>query len=263
MSKIVTVRTKFTTTLLFVAILLIPSISAALAFPMQGVYLDPRISERNGLSLNWSGYAVTGSSGSVTGVSGSWVVPTVSCSSKTAYAAFWAGIDGFNSNTVEQAGVLAQCSSGRAFYSAWYEFYPNPSVTIGTITVMPGDKVYVSVTFSSGVFTVDLTDGSHTYTTSGTVSGAARSSAECITERPSIGGSITSLANFGTVSFGQYYTSISSTCAATISGVSQSLGGFGSVQGITMVNRHLVVLAQPSPLSTDGSSFTVQWRASS
>ena len=54
-------------------------------------------------SSNWSGYAVTGSAGSVTSPSGSWTVPAVTGSRfTTAYAAFWVGIDGFASNTVEQ-----------------------------------------------------------------------------------------------------------------------------------------------------------------
>ena len=61
----------------------------------------------NSCSLNWAGYAITSSAGSVTLVSGSFTVPTVSCSSSNAFAAFWVGIDGFNDNTVEQTGITA------------------------------------------------------------------------------------------------------------------------------------------------------------
>jgi len=75
-------------------------------------------------SLNWAGYAVTGSN--IVNVSGSFIVPSYSGQSSsagpksghqgggpgggstTSYAAFWAGIDGYNSNTVEQAGVLME-----------------------------------------------------------------------------------------------------------------------------------------------------------
>jgi hypothetical protein len=247
---------------LFIAILSLQGIAVLPAFATS---LGPRINEGSNQSLNWSGYAVTAASGSVSGVSGSWLVPSVTCNRQQTYAAFWAGIDGFNSGTVEQAGVLAQCSGGAAYYSAWYEFYPSPSVTISTLTVRPGDTVSVTVTYSGGVFYVTVTDGSQpSFSTSATVSGAARSSAECITERPSIGGSITKLADFGVVSFGQDYTGVSSTCYATISGVTGSFGSFGSsVQEITMVDNRLAVLAQPSPLSTDGSSFTVTWYRSS
>jgi hypothetical protein len=246
---------------LFIAILSLQGMAILPAFARS---LGPRINEGSSESLNWSGYAVTAASGSVAGVSGSWHVPSVTCNHGQTYAAFWAGIDGFSSGTVEQAGALAQCSGGAAYYSAWYEFYPSPSVTISTLTVRPGDTVSVTVTYSSGAFYVTVTDGSNKFSTSATVSGAARSSAECITERPSIGGSITKLANFGVVSFGQDYTGVSSTCYATINGVTGSFGSFGSsLQEITMVDNRLAVLAQPSPLSADGSSFTVTWYRSS
>jgi len=59
-------------------------------------------------STNWAGYAITGPDGSATAVSDTWDVPSTSCGSQTTYAAFWVGIDGFNSNTVEQTGVLAE-----------------------------------------------------------------------------------------------------------------------------------------------------------
>lgn len=221
----------------------------------------PRLNDGSSQSLNWSGYAVATSAGAVTSVAGSFIVPNVSCTRQTTYVAFWAGIDGFNSNTVEQAGVLVQCSAERAIYSAWYEFYPSPSVTISSIVVKPGDKIAVKVLYTGGSsFNITLSDGAQSFSVKGSVSVAALSSAECITERPSIGGSIAKLANFGTVSFGQDYTSIQSTCYATINGVTGSFGSFGSsLQVITMVDNRNIVLAQPSALTSDGSSFTVTW----
>jgi hypothetical protein len=240
------------------------AISPFLSVASPAFQLGPKLSFGNNYSLNWSGYAVTGSSDSVSYVAGSWTVPSISCTRQTAYAAFWAGIDGFNSKTVEQAGILGQCSSGSPVYSAWYEFYPAGSVTINSITVKPGDVVEVTVSYnSSGEFTVSLTDGSQpTFTVSSSVTGAARSSAECITERPSIAGSLTKLADFGTVKFGQDYTTVASTCYATINGLSASFGSFSTVQEITMVSQSGRILAQPSPLSSDGSSFTVAWKSS-
>lgn len=72
-------------------------------------------------SENWSGYAVTVSS--LTVAKGSWTVPAVNCSkTPNTYAAFWVGIDGYSSSTVEQTGTLAQCSGSSAAYYAWYEF---------------------------------------------------------------------------------------------------------------------------------------------
>src|SRR5215469_2806759 len=65
-------------------------------------------------STNWAGYADTGSSFSQ--VSASWTEPSATCSkSKTQLAAFWVGIDGFTSSSVEQDGTLIECSRGKAF----------------------------------------------------------------------------------------------------------------------------------------------------
>ena len=221
-------------------------------------------------STNWSGFAVTGPSGSVSNVKGSWVVPAVKCTSKTTYSSYWVGIDGYNSNTVEQTGTDSDCSSGSARYYAWYEFYPAASVQIPGFAVKPGDTVTAEVSYStsSGQFTTTITDGSQSYTTSSAVSGAARSSAEWIVERPVLCTrfhcKLTSLSNFGTVSLGSVYTSISGTNYATLSGASGSIGSFGpSVVRITMVNSAGSTLAEPNPLSADGTSFTETWYASS
>jgi len=227
------------------------------------------VSSTNGAvtSTNWSGYAVTGASGSITKVNGSWVVPAVHCASKgTLYSSYWVGIDGFTSKTVEQTGTDSDCSIGHPKYYAWYEFYPSPSHNVPGMTVKPGDKMVADVVYSAGTFTVfisDITAGS-TFSTSATVSGAARSSAEFIIEAPSIciltKCKLASLANFGTVGFGYDNTNLLNTCYLTENGVAGALGSFGSsVQQITMVDKSSLVKAQPSALSPDGTSFTVQW----
>src|SRR5215467_11203890 len=53
-------------------------------------------------STNWSGYAAT--TGTYTSVSASWIQPAGNCPSwfGSQYAAFWVGLDGFSSSTVEQ-----------------------------------------------------------------------------------------------------------------------------------------------------------------
>jgi len=196
----------------------------------------------------------------VSDVKGSWIVPSLSCSSKTTYASFWVGIDGYSDNTVEQTGVLAECYHGRAYYYTWYEFYPAYPVYItGTVSVKPSDKVYGEVSYSTttALFTVTLTDEStgKTFSTSQADSSAQRSSAEWIAEAPSSGGQILPLANFG--------TAIASTGYATVNGVSGSVGSFGSaVYEITMVTVRFTVKAQPSALTSDGTSFTVAWKHS-
>lgn len=231
-------------------------------------------------STNWSGYAVTGATNSVTSASGSWTVPTASpgTSGTTAYySAFWVGIDGFSSSTVEQTGTMSETLGKTVTYYAWYEFYPSPMYQITSLTINPGDKISASVTYtgsssSSGkgffsrqsisTFTVTITDvtKSKSYTTTGTVNNAARSSAEYIAEAPSSNRGVLPLANFGTVNYGYKNTGVTGTCYATVSGVTGSLGSFGSaVQQITMVTSKGATKASPSAVSTDGTSFSVTW----
>ena len=222
-------------------------------------------------SLNWAGYAINATAGSVTQVKGSWVQSSVTCpSSGILYVAFWTGIDGLTSSTVEQTGTMAQCSNGVASYSAWYEFYPSGSVTISSLNIQPGNKISATVKYSTKTskFTVsikDVTTGK-SYSISSAVSGALRSSAEWITETPEVCSvlscSLSSLPNFATASFGKDSTSVSSTDSATISGANSAISKFGSmVDELTMVTdpTGTPVMAQPSSLSTDGTSFSVTW----
>src|SRR5919202_5547259 len=95
-------------------------------------------------STNWSGYDVTG--GRYTSVSAAWTQPAVNCSvTPTGWSSFWVGLDGDTSSTVEQTGTEADCSSGRAVYSAWYEMYPKFPVTYSD-AVSAGDHFSASVT---------------------------------------------------------------------------------------------------------------------
>src|SRR5947207_1402920 len=71
-------------------------------------------------SSNWSGYSVEAAAHTVTDVKGSWIVPAVTVNgTSTAYAAIWVGIDGSNSNTVEQIGTDSDQVNGVAVYYAW------------------------------------------------------------------------------------------------------------------------------------------------
>lgn len=215
-------------------------------------------------STNWSGYAVTGSS--FTSAKGSWTVPTVNCSTTpNTYAAFWVGIDGWTSSTVEQTGTDSDCDGKSPSYYAWYEFYPNPSELISSVAVSPGNKISAAVTYSGSEFTITITNETtgKSYSKSGRVSGASRSSAEWIAEAPCCtnAGGILPLSDFGTVDFGDDYTGVSSTNDATDSSVSGAISAFGSdVNEAVMVNGSTGAdEAVPSALSSDGTSFTVKW----
>jgi hypothetical protein len=245
---------------LLIAFLTLAFLTSAFAFSTYQFSHAPRIraGANASTSTNWSGYAVTGLRSSVSYVNGSWIVPTVTASATNAYSSFWVGIDGYSSGTVEQIGTDSDWVSGVATYYAWYEFYPKTSHTISTITVHAGDVMYAEVQYSSGSFTVSITDTNtgQSFSTSAKVPSAQRSSAEWIAEAPSSGG-VLPLANFGTVYFGNKYTGIS-TCYATVGGVTDDIGSFGSaVQEITMVDSSGLTNAEPSSLMKGGNSFYI------
>jgi len=59
------------------------------------------------------------------------------------------------------------------------------------------------------------------------------------------------------------FTAVAGTCTATISGATGNIQSFSTaIQQITMVTIRGIVKAQPSSLSTDGTSFTVTWQHS-
>ena len=221
---------------------------------------------KNATSTNWSGYAVTGTNGSVTDVKGSWIVPTVTClgGAPDSYSSFWVGIDGFNSNTVEQIGIDADCVSGEPTYSAWFEFYPHWPSTINTVEVVPGDTISAKVSYGAkGQFTVTLTNiyRKQSFSISTKMPQAKRSSAEWIVEAPWSSG-VLPLASFGTALFGQKYTHQAATCNATVNGTAGSIGSVSpaTVVQIDMVDSSGAVKAKTSSLSVpDGSSFTDAW----
>lgn len=155
-------------------------------------------------STNWSGYVVTGSDGAFNSVSSSWTEPTANCDdSGTEYAAFWVGLDGYNSDSVEQTGTDSDCDGGSPDYYGWYEMYPADPVYFDN-TVEPGDSMSASVNVSGDTYTITLTDNTQgwTQTENETQSGLADSSAEVITEAPSTESGPLPLADFGTISYG-------------------------------------------------------------
>jgi hypothetical protein len=154
-------------------------------------------------STNWSGYAVTGAAGAFTSISASWTEPTGHCSGSRKYSSFWVGLDGFNSNSVEQTGSEVDCSGRTALYYSWYEMFPAAPVNYSN-TVRPGDHFTASVTFSgTSTYTLTISDTTQgwSHSTVKSQSGLARSSAEVITEAPSSSSGVLPLANFGTVTY--------------------------------------------------------------
>ena len=289
-------------TLIIGSLMLLAVFSPALALTNPIIMPGMEALSSNGgarYSTNWGGYAVGGSEGSVTSVSGSWIVPAVRGAIGTTpnVAAFWTGIDGFNSPTVEQIGTISASElsfvqEGRFVfpvvsyaYFAWYEFYPSQPAIIpittatspsgAPATVNPGDTISANVKYNGGSsFTITLTDvtAGWTFSYTGSAPGAEESSAEWIAEAPSSNTGILPLANFGIAKYGEDFTTVASTCYATVNGLSESIADSPNVQSITMATLFAIKLfhstivipipkATPSALSPDGTSFFIVWNS--
>jgi hypothetical protein len=152
---------------------------------------------------------------------------------------------------VEQLGTEADCSHGRPSYYAWWEMYPSPSNVISGFPVTPGTTYTASDYNGSGSFTLTLSGGGHSFSTTRTLANPALSSAEWIAEAPSMcAGScrVLPLTNFGTVQF--------SGSSANGKAINDSAWSFDP---LTMVTSGLTVKASPSSLDSTGSAFAVTW----
>ncbi len=210
-------------------------------------------------STNWSGYADDSSGGNTySKVSAKWTVPAITCPTKEQQlAAFWVGIDGWSSGTVEQDGTLAQCYEGTAYYYTWWEMYPTNSIqTVGT-TVKPGDKITATVVKTGTNYALTVADA----TTSGnnistTQSCAAAtcvdSSAEWIAEAP--GGP---RGEYPLPDFKKWTASAASVTSGSTKG---NIGSFPDDE-ITMVTSFTggYALATPGALNAAGTGFPVTW----
>jgi hypothetical protein len=204
-------------------------------------------------STNWSGYAVTGSNGAFSSVSASWTEPTATCTSRRAdqYAAFWVGLDGYSSDSVEQTGTDSDCDGTSPDYYGWYEMYPADPVYFSN-PMSPGDHISASVTFSgTKTYTLVLTDSTQgwTQTITKSESGLDRSSAEVITEAPSSESGVLPLADFGTINY-------------TASSDNGSSMGTQSPTAIVMINNSGQDKDSTSSMSSSGA-FSNTWIRSS
>jgi hypothetical protein len=221
----------------------------------------PGVSRVSGLSqvesTNWSGYADTGSSFSK--ATGSWTEPGASCSRSTTYAAFWVGIDGYSSDSVEQDGTLIECYNRTAYQYSWWEMYPTNDIQVVGESVAAGDSISASVVRSGDSYTLSVTDSTHSansFTTTQSCSDCANSSAEWIAEAPccTSSGGILPLADFGTWS-----ESGATVTEGSSSGVISSF----TDDELTMVDNSGLVKAQPGSLNSSGNGFSVTWERSS
>lgn len=214
-------------------------------------------------STNWSGYVAAGNlnnpaNNTVTAVSGSWIVPAVSISNNNTYCAYWVGIDGYTSSTVEQIGTSHNSINGVANHYAWFEMYPGGSYVINGFPLAPGHVISATVQYTNnGVFVLRLYNDTAQvvttiptmYTTSLT---AKRSCAEWVVEAPYLNG-ILPLTNFTTA----YLWG----CTAMINGVlAPIVNGSWQNSGLEMITNSGAPKAIPSSPLIDNGSFFVTWQ---
>jgi hypothetical protein len=206
----------------------------------------------------WSGYIVASNihdfSPVVTSVSGSWTVPRVQSSKNDTFSGVWVGIGGYGEETLIQIGTEQEYVDGRSVYYAWYELLPDYLVRISNFRVRPGDIITASISLinermSTWSMTLrDITWGGRFEKV--VVYNSSMLSAEWIMERPKVNDTISTLANFGNITF--------TNCKATLNGVTENLGNF-SYAHLVMHNEEEIPLVSVSPLIGNGSSFTVSY----
>jgi hypothetical protein len=207
-------------------------------------------------SDNWSGYAVTPSGAPITGIRGGFVVPTAGLV-PPGFAATWAGIGGYSSDDLIQAGVAEQSVPGLPVvgeqYYAWYELLPTSAIQLtgctgeSACTVSPGDSITLTINRVEGTtWRIAMGDTGKWNWWRDVTYDSSESSAEWILEAPTLEVAQTVLAPVGTVAFGPAST-------FTAGGVTDPIA-----QGdpVTIdLDPGVIAEATPSALSADGEAF--------
>jgi hypothetical protein len=210
-------------------------------------------------SFNWSGYADTAATHQTfTKVSGAWTTPSVTCSAEDQITSDWVGLDGFNSNTVEQLGTISWCFKGTPTYFTWYEMFPAGTVEVGT-SLKPGDKISASVTRTGTSYALKLTDS----TTSGNnisvtktcaLTTCVDTSAEWVSERPSF--------SIGVVPQAHYNAFKLTSGSVTANGTTTTIGAGPGVNAITMIDATQSYNLNTVSALTGGNAFSTTWKNS-
>jgi hypothetical protein len=215
------------------------------------------------VSLDWAGYAVSSNNlfpqPVVVGVNGSWTVPAITPTAVDTFSAAWIGIGGQSDTTLIQVGSEHDSISGQTVYALWYELLPDNSIPISNITISPGDKISASVTLVDSNLDKwlieiddDTTGACFTQSCFGQnfAYNSSRLTAEWIMERPTVNNRISTLANFGAITF----TDMSAQVGNTV-GVASTFSNYQ----VLMQDRQNNQLVTVSPLNRAGTSFTVNY----
>jgi hypothetical protein len=178
-----------------------------------------RIFDTTETSGNWCGAVVHAPSGTtLTYVQGEWTVPFPSAplpDGTVYFSASWIGLDGDGSIDVLQAGVEHDAwqivNSPAADIYPWWEWFPETEIKITNFPVTAGDDVSFTVMRHptqinrGSIFIHNFTPRPSIFTwfevLAPTGTALVGNCAEWIVERPTVGGALSNLDNFGTVTF--------------------------------------------------------------
>jgi autonomous glycyl radical cofactor GrcA len=139
-------------------------------------------------------------------------------------------------------------------YHVWYEMLPDYAIRIENFTLTPGDIVSASITLidpETNQWNLQITDLTNEKTfDQNFVYNSTRSSGEWIVERAMVNGQITTLSDFGSITFNN--------CQIDINNDRGVIGNFTHSR-VHMTNHQFTTLASTSTLNGDGEGFTVRY----
>jgi hypothetical protein len=189
-----------------------------LSFLQASLAQNPQVQSE--INPTWAGFiAATDYSfptADFTGVNGSWIVPTVNVTT-LGYSSAWVGIGGKFDKTLIQVGTGQECVphgfGNKAQYYAWYELIPDKAIIIDSLVVSPGDKITANiklVSSSKNTWNINIRDDTTGKTFNINVNYvSSRLSAEWVLERPYVNDRISTLADFGKITFTGCYAKTS------------------------------------------------------
>lgn len=220
---------------------------------------DSNESNRYIISSNWCGYIIEDNfndptPNSIDNVGGTWEVPALNPTENDTYSAIWVGIDGYNSQTVQQMGTSHNWVNGQQVNFAWFQMFPSQGFVLPSFPVEIGDSIGVFIqhlnedlfflciiNYTKNVFARVPERFSYAQF-------ARRISAEWVLERPNQDDSILPLADFNTFPFFK--------CMATVNGVLTSMiNPFTHQDKFIFMKKNNQVLS--FPFGVDPSTFFV------
>jgi hypothetical protein len=214
------------------------------------------ISNSQTTSDNWAGY-VNDSGLDYVASYVDWTEPSLAATSVTRYQSLGAGLGSGSDtgHTLAQTGTQVETNSGGVSSKWWYEFYPQEAEqTVSGFPIAGGNSVGSGVEFLSSTgttFTVEFflynyTAGKYT-TFDKTVSGSIGTQADAIIERPTVGGTLYDLTDFGTVPADDSFD--------LSDGSTQCAGTDPDVKYVMFNSSGTTELAHPEFTAPDGCTF--------